>query len=693
MRCRNLLLRSVPDGSWTYVVDIIRCNLVSCYGVPRACLSAPFPGVATAFPEGKGTSFRHGLPSFRDGRRIPRAQEGSRKPLFPLLVLTRALNEVQIHVMFDSPIRRTMKRYVGHLAAVLCLLVTGCATSTSTLRSPEIASDLRVAARASSDDSLSRETRAQQLFLRGMTEARLGRHDEALELYSQALQLAPRAAAILAAAAESHSALGDDSAALFNLRRARASDSQNDFYSLQIAELHLSMGDRDSAAQLYNEILGRSPHNLDALYELARIYTVNGDLPRAVSTYERLLDEIGPDPDVQNQILQLYSRQGDVEGMERILRDMLEDQPHDPELHRMLAEIYVKQDRRQDAVDELVETLASNPGDVQTMLSLADLYRSLGRSDDAEDLMHETTDLDTMNASPLLLRAEALYERAEDDADARAAAVRITERLLDLDPQNEKGLLMLGDLRLDEEAYEEAGDLLYRVLEQNPRDPHLWMQAASAFLQAGLLERAVEVADEGLILFPGSLSLLQIAGYALMDAYDNVEAIRRFEEVARIIREDESEDASSLADFYSALGLLYTRTNDAEQSDRSYERAIAVDPDNAAALNNYAFDLAQRNGDMDKALDLAERAVEIDPDVPAYLDTLGWVLFQMGDYEGALRHIGRAAALEGASATVYAHLGDVHHALGHVNQATEAWSRALEISPGDAALIQKLSRE
>ncbi len=595
--------------------------------------------------------------------------------------------------MFDDRRRRTTASCASHFAVVLCLVVTGCATSTSPLRSPEIASDLRSAVRTSSNDSLSREMRAQQLFLRGMTEARLGRHEEALDLYDRALQLAPGTAAIFAAEAEAHSARGDDAATLRSLRRARAADAQNTFYALQVAELHLSLGDRASAARAYTEILDRSPRNVDALYGLARTYTVKGDLADAISTYERLIDEIGPDRDVQNQILQLYTRLDDAEGMERILGDMLEHQPHDAELHRMLAEIYVKQDRSQAAVEELIEALAANPSDVRTMLSLADLYRSLGRSDEAEDLMREATDLETMTPSQLLLRAEALSAGAEKDAEARAAAVRILERLLDLDPGNEQGLVLLGDLRLDEEAYDEAGELLYRSLEENPRNPQRWTEAANAFLQAGRLERAVDVADEGLMLFPGSLPLLQIAGYALMDAYENVDAIRRLEEAARIIREDESEDASGLADIYSALGLLYARTNEVEQSNRSYRQAIAIDPNNATALNDYAYTLAQRGDDLDEALDLAERAVEIDPDAPAYRDTLGWVLHRMGEHEEGLRHIRRAAARSGASATVYEHLGDVYHALGQLSEATEAWSRALEIDPDNTALIQKLGGE
>lgn len=604
-------------------------------------------------------------------------------------VLDGPFIEARSDVIFDSPI---LGRTEWLATALLCLIVSGCATSTSATRSAEISSDLRPATRNASDDAVSREARAQQLFLRAMTQARLGRHDDALDLFAQALQLAPSTAAILAAAAESHAALGDDAAAVYSLQRARAADPGNMHVSLQLAELFLGSGDHASAAHLYLEILERSPHNLDALYELAHVYTLTGELAQAVSTYERLLREIGSDRDVQDQILHLYGRLEDEEGMERTLTEMLRQNPNDAQLRRTLAELYLEQDRTEDALEELEEALEADPGDVQALMSLAELYRVLGRSEDAEDLMNRAANPEAMNPSQLLARVEPLFERAESDAEAQEAVEHMLDRVLELDARNEKALRMLGALHIDRQEHAAAGELYYRALDVNPRDPQLWMQAAGAFLQAGRLQRAAEVADEGLMLFPGSVSLLRIGGYALMDAYENTEAVSHFEEAVRIIREDESEDATSLSDLHSALGLLYIRLDDPERSDRAFERAIDLEPDNAAVLNNFAYSLAERPAEMDRALDLAERAVDLDPNTPAYRDTYGWILYRMGDLDEALRQILGAASESGASATIFDHLGDVYHARGESAKAVAAWTRALEMDPGNTALMQKLDR-
>ena len=227
----------------------------------------------------------------------------------------------------------------------------------------------------------------------------------------------------------------------------------------------------------------------------------------------------------------------------------------------------------------------------------------------------------------------------------------------------------------------------------NPRDPQLWVQTAGAFLQSGDRERAVGVADEGLMLFPGFLPLLRLSGFALMDVYRNKDAITRFEEAVAIIREDESESETELADLLGALALLYTRTKDVEAADRAYREAVETDPNNAGVLNNYAYSLAEQGKQLDRALEMAQRAVDLSPDTASFLDTLGWTYFKTGDYEKALHFIRRAAEAGNASAAVYEHLGDVYKALGDPAGANDAWKTALRLNPDSPSLRQKLRRD
>ncbi len=576
----------------------------------------------------------------------------------------------------------------GLALAVFLLNFAGCATTTAPSSSPQIETDVRTA----SGDAESRVDQAKQFFVRGMTEAYIGNFESALGYYDRSLRLAPNSASVLAAAAEAHESLGDETSALYHARRAREFGRDNPDHHFQLAQLYLSFGHTNEAEGVYREMRSRFPENLNVFYELARVYTIEGEFSRAIETYQSLQAEIGADRDVQQEILHLYGRLGDQEGMERVLKSMIDERPGDADLHRMLGDVYTRQSRPADAAAAFEKTLELNPGDVATLLNLTELYRGLGRSDSADALLERAINIEGASPGALVAQAAPLYARSSSDPEALSTAEQLLERVLEMDPENTDALIMLADIRLIQDEPEAAGDLLYRALEENPRDPQLWMQASSAFLEAQRLDRAIAVADEGLLLFPGHLPLLRISGYAMMESYQNRAAIERFEETARIIREDRSEAETELADVLGALGLLYTRVNDVPAADKAYEAAIETDPNNATVLNNYAYSLADRGIDLDRAERFAKRAVELEPDVASFLDTLGWVYFRRGDFEAARGWLEDATNRPDASAAVFEHLGDTYSELGKSEQARDAWNRAHEMNPDSTSLPRKLGR-
>ena len=84
----------------------------------------------------------------------------------------------------------------------------------------------------------------------------------------------------------------------------------------------------------------------------------------------------------------------------------------------------------------------------------------------------------------------------------------------------------------------------------------------------------------------------------------------------------------------------------------------------ATALNNLGYFLTERKDRLDEALSLIQRAVNIDPTNGSFLDSLGWLYFQMGKLPEAKRYLEQAAVYEHQSSTIREHLGDLYHKLG-----------------------------
>jgi tetratricopeptide (TPR) repeat protein len=84
------------------------------------------------------------------------------------------------------------------------------------------------------------------------------------------------------------------------------------------------------------------------------------------------------------------------------------------------------------------------------------------------------------------------------------------------------------------------------------------------------------------------------------------------------------------------LALVLDGGGKQEEAVQVYRATLQLDPENAIAMNNLAFLLAERGEDLDQALGLARRAAELMPDDADALDTLGWVQWKRKQTDAAI---------------------------------------------------------
>lgn len=530
--------------------------------------------------------------------------------------------------------------------------------------------------------------RAKQLFVRGMTKAEVGAYAEAIRLYEEALTHRPGAPAILSALADAEAKQNDLESAIFSAEQAHTAAPTNRHYALQLARFQREAERHEAAATTLRTWLSSSPDDTQVRVLLARTLADAGQPRAAIELYEQVIESAGPSAELWLDMLRLYREIGDAGGRERALQALTELRPQELTFVYMLGSFYKEQDRLQDAAALYEAALERHPGQAELLTKLAATYRQLGNAARSEALMDRLGATDDASADQLVSRAVSFAERAAQDPEAAQTAQRLLEAALERDSSHTKALRMLGDLHYRRGEYAEAAPLLQRAVEENPRAPQRWAQAAAAYLQADQPREAVAVAEEGRLLFPQQLPLVRVEAFGLMRIGRNRDAIARFRQVLSLT--DSTTDAAQRASFHAALGLLYSRVNVPDSSDRAYEEALALDADQRMALNNYAYSLAQRGEKLERALSLAQRAVELEPKNAAFLDTLGWVLFKLDRFDEAQTYIQRAIDTGDASASVYEHLGDVYHAQGDQAAARRYWQKALDQAPGRDRLRKKL---
>jgi len=156
---------------------------------------------------------------------------------------------------------------------------------------------------------------------------------------------------------------------------------------------------------------------------------------------------------------------------------------------------------------------------------------------------------------------------------------------------------------------------------------------------------------------------------------------KRFPEMSKAL--DDAEKLATSDDekenLYFMRGAMFERLKKYDESEAAFRKVLALNPENAGALNYLGYMLADRNIRLDEAHQLIQKALDTDPDNGAYLDSMGWVYFRQGKLDEAQGLLQKALDRIGQDATVHAHLGDVYFKLGKTKEAIAQWQASLKV--------------
>ena len=129
-------------------------------------------------------------------------------------------------------------------------------------------------------------------------------------------------------------------------------------------------------------------------------------------------------------------------------------------------------------------------------------------------------------------------------------------------------------------------------------------------------------------------------------------------------------------------GFIYDAMKDYNKARDAYEKLLTVNPNSVPALNNLAFDYAEKFNDLSRAAELAQKARSLVPSNPAVTDTLGWILYKQGKYQQAADLLAESSAKSPDNAEMQFHLGMADYMMGRTDAARAALQKAVA-SPQD----------
>lgn len=141
-----------------------------------------------------------------------------------------------------------------------------------------------------------------------------------------------------------------------------------------------------------------------------------------------------------------------------------------------------------------------------------------------------------------------------------------------------------------------------------------------------------------------------------------------------------------------ASGIAHERLKKWDQAEKDFLKALELEPNQPFVLNYLGYSWVELGKNLDQARGMIEQAVARRPRDGYIVDSLGWVLYQLGDIEGAVKQMERAVELRPEDPVINDHLGDVLWHAGRKVEAEFQWRRALSLDP-EKDLIPKIEKK
>ncbi len=481
-----------------------------------------------------------------------------------------------------------------------------------------------------------------------------------------------------------------------NAIKAILYDNTNKYYYLLAADIATAYGDFDKATGYYEEMLSTVP-DTDAYYtELAGLYLYQNKLDEALQTYNKAEEKSGISDRISLQKQQIYLKQNKIDQAIREGQKLVDAFPGNHRFVLALAKVMYTNGKKEQAITLLMDFL-NFENNSAIKLQLAEYYRKENRDEESEQLTKESF-ADPLLDLELKTRVLALYINKFPDSRAIRVAGELGRILIDTHPNESEAYLVNADMLVTLNAsgtlentdsiQTKSAEYYSKSLAYDPSNFTVWQNLLNLDMQLSRWDSLIVHAETALALFPNQPVIYLYAGMGYSRKKDFNEAIQYFEQGKKIA----STNPQLLVSFYTSLGSAYNALEDHVNSDKAYESAIELNPNDDIVLNNYSYYLSLRKEKLNKARRMAQEVVRRNPDNATYLDTYAWVLYQLKEYDEAKRILEKVIHSNNANAVHYDHYGDVLYRLGDVNEAVENWQIAKKLDETIDNIDKKISR-
>jgi tetratricopeptide (TPR) repeat protein len=489
--------------------------------------------------------------------------------------------------------------------------------------------------------------------------------------------------------------------AIEHYRQALKLDPSASYIFEELTDLYIQTGHIRDAVTEAQDMLKRSPENLDARRILGRIYTrMIGDAQQGKINEDMLKQAI-------DQYKQITARD-----------------PKDMESWLSLGRLYRVSSDSVEAEKAYKRAMEIDPNNEDALTGLALVYSDVGDTKKAIEMLRVVTERDP---SPRTL--EALAQSYDQMRDYKSA-VEVLKKAVDVSPDNPRFKRELARALLLSEQFDEALKLYNQIASEDPKDAQTQLRIAEIYRQKREYDKARQALDKARQLDSENLDVRYEEVNLLADQGKTDEAIKSLKSML----DDMVKKNYSASEKGNRLMLL-ERLSQLYRSGKKYSEAMEVfkqmsdlDPENNAVKLGRASLLAEmgkvdegvaearkiQSGDrakdreleifiaqlyergkkypeMAKSLEAAEKLSESPQEKEGVYFMRGAMYEHLKKYDLAEAEFRKVLAIEPDDAKTLNYLGYMFAEAGlKLDEAAKLVSRALELDPQNGAYLDSL---
>jgi len=430
-------------------------------------------------------------------------------------------------------------------------------------------------------------------------------------------------------------------------------------------------GELDRAEALFNRAIELNPDSPLPLRYRTRLYLARGQLSEARDDLQKAWQLEG-DATLGVQLAQVYERLDQLQAAENVYKDILAEYPRQQEATRGLLGLYLRQSDWDQLSEGLGQAKKTFPDDPTWWVYEGSMWRRRERPGRQLEAYRQA--MQRAGKAPSVVRGylgALLQNRAYEELQQTAASY-VDDPDLGAVVRAYQGAALVGSGQV-----QEGENLLAEAVREVDEE-----QLSSVVAVIGTTYDPVQAAQK-FDQWADARNNDWLAYYHLADMYKKSQARTGrnfFSEVVAAYEKalELAPDAASKVSVQMQLALAHVARGQWTEAENCYLAILEADPRNMDALNNLAYIYVDQLERPEQAREYAQRAFEIQPGNHNVVDTYGWTLAKLGEYDEARRQLLHSLRLREMPESRY-HLGWVYEKLGQLGQAEYQYERAAEM--------------